>query len=70
MFIYKILSRFAIIENSANASTANPGQQEDLVVLTLDSFQSSLFQENDTTSQCFRRKQICNDRPTSTKLDE
>jgi len=43
MLVYVIFSRFAVIKNPANASTANPGQQEDFVILTFDSFQSSMF---------------------------
>ena len=44
MFIYVTFSRLMIIKDSANTSTANPGQQEDLIALTLDSFQNSMFQ--------------------------
>jgi hypothetical protein len=43
MPVYVIFSRFTVIKNPANASTANPGQQEDFVILTFDSFQSSMF---------------------------
>ena len=43
MFVYVIFSRFTIIKYSANTSTANPGQQEDFIVLTFDSFQNSML---------------------------
>jgi hypothetical protein len=65
MLTYINLSRLAIIEDSANTSTANPGHQEDLIALTLDSFQHSLLQENNNTPQRLRCKQIRNDEPTS-----
>jgi hypothetical protein len=68
MSVYIILSRFTVVEHSANASTANPGQQENFIVLTLDSFQNSMLQENNKTPQRFRRKHVCDGRPTSIKL--
>jgi len=43
MFSYIAFSGLAIIKYSANTSTANPGQQEDFVVLAFDSFQNSML---------------------------
>jgi hypothetical protein len=65
MFIDVNLSRLMIIKDSANTSTANPGQQEDFIALTLDSFQNSLLQENNNTPQRLLCKQIRNDELTS-----
>ena len=44
VLVYVNLSRLTIFKDSANTSTANPGQQEDFIAFTLDSFQISMFQ--------------------------
>jgi hypothetical protein len=43
MSIDILFRRFAIVEYAADASAANPGQQEDFIALTFDSFQNSML---------------------------